>query len=123
MERTAESKSKHDQLVNAMAEMFKTQGYTVKADLPNYNEKPTEWAGCRPDIEAFKNGLVNKRILIEAETCDSLDWETTKAQWQAFSSAPNTLFYVVVPANCIENARAKRKEWAVKIDQFYTIEV
>lgn len=123
MPRGIGSQSQHDRLVKAMANMFEGKGYQVKADLDTYQNKPSEWAGHRPDVEAIKNGLINKRILVEVETCDSLDWPNTQAQWQAFSSMPNTLFFVAVPSNCVGEAREKITQLNVKVDQLYSFDL
>ncbi len=62
--RTKTGQKQHDQAVLRSAEWYKSQGYNVKADLPNW-EKPKTIGGFIPDLIAKKG---QKEIIGEVET-------------------------------------------------------
>ena len=75
--RTTERQSDHDKCVSNKANEWKSDGWTVKADLEGW-DKPSEIGGFIPDIEAKKS--ITR--ICEVETEETL--ETDKEQWETF---------------------------------------
>jgi len=117
MEREKEEQNAHDSMLRTRANNLKKEGYAVKADLEEYEEKPEEINGKIPDITATKD---NEEIIVEVETCESCTLEHTKEQYEAFSSVSGAEFHVVIPERCYEKAKAKAEEWGIKVDQWWT---
>jgi len=119
--RTYTTQSAHDKLVKALADKFETEGYFVKADhIEHPNGAPSEVNGYKPDIYATKT---NQRIIVEAETCDSIGTDETHQQWQAFSVAVGMEFHVIVPKQCLATAQEQAKLWGVNVDKWWYLEI
>lgn len=70
----------HDARVRAIAASLQQQGYSVQADLPDFNRPPLI-LGHIPDIFAVR---LNERYLVEVETPESLLSAHTAQQTAAF---------------------------------------
>ena len=72
--------SAHDKKVSKIAGGYKSQGYTVKADLPGQS-KPAMIGEYRPDVVATKG---RKTRVVEVETPKSAQQAHARAQKKAF---------------------------------------
>ena len=81
--RSKYSQTKHDKKVKSLAQNLESQGFSVKADLPDY-EKPKTIGGVRPDIIAT-NG--KKRRIYEVETAKTVDSARDQNQQKEFKKA------------------------------------
>lgn len=115
MPRTGQDKEIHDQMVRTRVSDLKSEGYSVKADIDDY-DTPGLVGGSMPDIVATNH---HEKIIVEVETCDSYYLEHTKEQFESFSSESGAKFHAVVPIKCIEQAKAKAIEWGIKVDQWW----
>lgn len=89
----------HRDLVLMMANFFTKEGYLdVKADLINWNQ-PQVINGHIPDVTGIRNGEL---VILEAESCDTINDSHTADQWKAFSQGGK--FHVVVPKRCRTDA-------------------
>lgn len=70
--------SDHDTCVRNKATRWKNDGWSVKADLENW-DKPSEIGGYVPDIEASKTHITR---ICEVETEDT--FEPDRKQWETF---------------------------------------
>ncbi|MBA7604143.1 hypothetical protein ES703_11262 [subsurface metagenome] len=77
------SQSKHDRMVEKVAQDYETRGYDVSADVEVYPQPPTI-GGYRPDIVATKGG---HETIVEVETPDSMNSSRNIAQQGAFRRA------------------------------------
>ena len=105
MIRSDESHTKHNAMVERLAQDYKRRGfYLVRADLPGY-PKPASYGGLRPDIEALGVNTQHKTVIVivEVETEDTVDTKDAKAQKAAFEQAvagkKNTHFELHVVPN------------------------
>lgn len=121
MTRTADNAKIHIRLITAMVNKLMSENYKVSADHIGYpNGKPDEFMGQIPDIYAEKG---DEKLFIEAETCDSLKDPKTKVQWVALSSSDEIDFFVIIPKECLGEARQLAKKWDVKVKTFWTMEI
>ncbi len=121
---SGESKE-HRDLIEMMASHFKKQGYTyIRADLLGYTkpDSVTDAYGNKyiPDLTCDKNGFGGTRIILEAETCGTINDSHTADQWRAFYNAQGE-FHVVVPKLCggqsgRDKARARLQELGISAD-------
>ena len=88
IKRKPERQSDHDKCVETIANRWKNDGYTVYADLPNWN-KPPEVGGYIPDVFAKKDTTVR---VCEVETEDTM--EQHKPQWETFEKQYGTAFWL-----------------------------
>ncbi len=65
--RTKTGQRNHDETVLKTANWYKSQGYNVKADLPEHT-KPKDIGGFIPDLIARKKG---REVIVEIETKDT----------------------------------------------------
>lgn len=121
MPRNTESAQVHLRLITAMVNKLMTEGYKVSADHIGYpNGKPPEFNNFVPDIYAKKD---DKKVIIEAETCDSLEDDHTRVQWTALSTMKDISFWVIVPQKCHEKAKELREKWGLHIETIWTLDV
>jgi hypothetical protein len=116
--RTLHQQALHDLLIKKTIEYLKELWYSVEADYPEY-KLPPRLGGLKPDIFA-KAWWQNKVIVVEVETCDSLD-EHAEIEWKTFSEVCQVSgyeFWVVVPEGCLAEAKKKAKEWDIKVNRF-----
>lgn len=120
VDRDSSESKEHKDLVGMMANYFKAQNYSnVKADLDGW-DTPTEINGHVPDVTATINGI---SIILEAETCKSIDTTDTKDQLKAFYEAAksgNREFHLVVPKSCMTAAKLKLLEWGISASQVWS---
>jgi len=83
MKKTKTGQKKHDNGVLKSVEYYKSIGYKVFADLPNY-EKPKKISGFIPDVIARKG---RKEVIIEVETKKTL--VSDQDQQEAFKKYAN----------------------------------
>ena len=108
-------------LVVAMVNKLLSEGYRVQANHIGYpNGVPNEVNKYTPDIHAEKKG---KKIIIEAETCDSLKNKEIRLRWTAFSATEDIDFSIITPALCVSRAKRLAKEWKVKIKNYWTMDI
>ena len=131
--RTIEEISEHDQLVLMMAQHFNKLGYTnIKADITGWT-KPDFifWLSNKekkffPDLTCRDDN--GKFIILEAETCSTLNIDHTKEQFEIFrahASKQNGRFDVVVPKLCSGNDGRQQiidysNKWGIEIDKIWT---
>lgn len=95
-----------------MATHFRKEGYSnIRADLPGYvtpDPVSDRWGNYYiPDLTCTASSSAGQRIILEAETCGTINDSHTEEQWKAFARAGGE-FHVVVPATCgTESGRAK----------------
>jgi hypothetical protein len=125
--------SEHDQLILMMARYFNQLGYTdIKADIPGWTKpdyiywtnNPNNW--YYPDLTCLdKSGI---SIILEAETCNTLNDEHTKEQFEIFRARANKIngrFEVVVPRICNESngrdlIQKIANSWGIRLDNIWT---
>ena len=119
--RTTTVQNVHDRLVKSLADKFESDGYYVKADgIGHPNGSPPTFNMHIPDIYAVKG---DERIIAEAETCDSISLGDTYHQWLAFSRVAGTVFHVIVPRQCLEDAKKQANYWGIKVDHWWYLEI
>lgn len=80
MARTKKGQAEHDREVRRVANEYLRKGYTVLADLPNW-EQPDTIKGVRPDLTVRKKG---HETLIEIETPESVESKRDEKQKKMF---------------------------------------
>ncbi len=118
LHRDIRSQTLHERLVRKSIKFLEKLWYSVEADYPEYRI-PRRIDGIKPDLYA-EAWWKKKTIVVEVETCDSLD-NHAKAEWKAFSKytkGRDSEFWVVVPDECLEEAKKKAKEWKIRVDKF-----
>lgn len=123
--RTYERQSEHDSLVRMMVNYYATQGYlSIRADLENSSRPEKIWWSGRenqayiPDVTCNMNDRVRTTIILEAETCETLGSDHTRAQWSLFSAHAIQIggqFHVAVPRLCSYNNRNVTGESLVRM--------
>ena len=117
--RTMKNQSDHDKMVKAMADKFERDGVTVKADhIGHRNGQPPEIGGHIPDVFASNS---YKKIILEAETPETISLEDTKKQMQAFSDVSRAEFHMIVPKGHTDELRQQAKEWNITIDKIWNM--
>ena len=107
----------HTTLIRALAAKYEEEGYVVQADdIGHPNGAPPLVSGHQPDVAGYRNRQLIR--IGEAETCDSLDDDHTRRQWQAFSRSPS-MFDIIVPESCYVAAKAKAAAWGVRANFLY----
>ncbi|HXV39276.1 MAG TPA: hypothetical protein VD699_06885 [Nitrosopumilaceae archaeon] len=104
----------HESMVRSMVDEYKKDGTNkiLGADLDGY-PKPQELDGRIPDIIVKTS---TSYIILEAETCDSIEWDDTKSQLTVFynyATKNNVKFDMVVPKSCIDKVNKKLSEWKI----------
>ena len=113
------SSPERDLLVRALAEMLERDGYMVSTCLEEEDhQKPPMLGGCRPDVYALKRG--SPSILGAVELSGRLHDESTQQRWQALFAAanrpgshPGYELRIMVPSNCLDEAKQQATEWGV----------
>lgn len=119
--RSVEDNNLHNRMIMAVVRHLMSQGYEVHADHIGYpNGKPEEWRGQRPDICAIKG---NRKLYVEAETCESLNNEETKVQWVVLNSNKDASFCIIIPEKCKDQAINLATKWGVKISSLWAMPV
>lgn len=77
--RTKQGQKKHDEGVLKSAKYYKSQGFDVKADLPDM-QRPKSINGRRPDLIAKKG---TNEIVVEVETTQTI--KKDKSQHKVFA--------------------------------------
>jgi hypothetical protein len=131
MIRNAKESEEHISLIKMMANHFSKLGYlNIRADLPGFTKPEAVQYGQKefiPDLTCNKNDS-GKPVIMEAETCDSIDDTHTRDQWTAFRASANKKngeFHIVVPISCNgTRARAMTEsrlaELGFRADQIWT---
>jgi hypothetical protein len=132
MPRTATEMSEHDALVLMMARYFQQQGYTdIKADIPGWTKPDFVYWTNNPENKFYPDltcrDTRNVFVILEAETCSTLNIQHTQEQFQIFSAHSrkvNGRFEVVVPRVCQnEDARSLIQRiaagWGITIDNVW----
>lgn len=127
--RTGAESQEHINLIAMMANHFKQKGYqNIKADMDGFlqPEPISDGKGNRyiPDLTCTKNDLLGTRIVLEAETCGTINDSHTAGQWTAFARAQGE-FHVVVPKNCgltsgREKAKARLRDLGITAQEIWT---
>jgi len=110
MLRKYEAQKTHDALVEMMVNHFAYLGYSdICADIPGYR-RPNDiyWTNSpdvryRPDLTCKKNDAQQTLIILEAETCETLESDHTEEQFRLFRANTNQNkgeFHIVVPRSC-----------------------
>jgi len=124
MQRNQDESRQHLDLIRMMASYFANSGFgNIRADIPGL-PPPDIIYGIRrnhiPDLTADK---INIRIILEAETSDSIFDEHTVSQWSLFSNAAKSNggeFHVVVPKGYRHTAERRSAELFIQIDTIWT---
>lgn len=104
--RESNESKEHEALVLMMAKYYQEQGYTdVKADLSDW-EKPDQIGEHIPDVTAINGSAL---IILEAETCKTINHEHTESQFRTFAN--NGTFEVAIPKLCSEKAHNRLTEF------------
>lgn len=104
----------HDSLIKWLIKQLKELGYDkfYVDHLPEYeNQRPAERGRHRPDISAYKGDV--RGAIGEVKTCDDLSSDTTKEQFEDFSADSNIHLYIVVPDECVEEAKRVARELGI----------
>ncbi|MBM4286799.1 MAG: hypothetical protein FJ135_01395 [Deltaproteobacteria bacterium] len=124
MLRTPKDSNEHDALINMMVRHFSGQGFrNIKADIPDMPTPDLIYGTKKnhvPDLTADKNGI---RIILEAETENSIFDVHTASQWSLFSDASlrsGGEFHVVVPKGSRDDVKTRAAELKVRIDEIWT---
>ncbi len=128
MTRTSAESKEHIQLIEMMANHFKSLGCTdIKADLDGYS-RPDSINGYIPDLTCYKNGVNRSLIILEAETCSSIFDQHTERQWTAFYNRSRTTgseFHIVVPKTCNtsssrESVKERLRQLGISANEIWT---
>jgi len=115
IKRPIHSQNIHDRIVKTMIKELEEMWYTIEADYPEYKLPPLI-KDVRPDIWA-KAWWKKKDIIVEVETCDTLD-DHARRQWELFSDFAHKNgyeFWIIVPSECLEDTRKKVDEWKIRV--------
>ncbi|MFN3285650.1 MAG: hypothetical protein ACK45F_05155 [bacterium] len=114
---------RHVRLVRAARSQYAASGYTrIFADLPG--ERPPRslhlpgFPPSRPDLTG--RDPANRLLVVEVETCDTLDLEETTRQWQLFRAYADSCggeFHLVVPEECRERAAELLDRLSLRVDR------
>lgn len=108
MNRNNSESGEHEKLIKDMITTYQGKGYTnIQADLQGFSQ-PSTINGFIPDIVAKKPGGI--WIVLEAETCGSINDSHTAQQWTAFynyTTKNSYEFHVIVPKSCKNDASTK----------------
>ncbi|MCS7234582.1 MAG: hypothetical protein RMM30_01135 [Armatimonadota bacterium] len=114
---------RHVRLVRAARSQYATWGYTrIFADLPG--ERPPRslhlagFAPSRPDLTC--RDPAHRLLVVEAETCDTLELEETARQWQLFRAYADSCggeFHLVVPEECRPQAEETLRRLGLRVDR------
>lgn len=111
----------HKRLIMAMVNKLLSEGYKVWANHIGYpNGLPRKFNEYMPDIYAEKKG---EKLIIEAETCDSLGKKETHLRWIAFFAEEDIDFSVISTISCISKAKSLAKEWNIKIKNYWKMNI
>lgn len=124
MQRNPSESKNHSDLIKMMIQYYTSQGFrNLKADVPNM-VSPDIIYGMKknhiPDITAEKNGV---RIILEAETEDSIFDDHTASQWSLFSAAAHQNkgeFHIVVPKGSRSDAEQRAADLGIQVDTIWT---
>lgn len=115
--RSNKGQENHNRLVRAMANKLAEEGFHVKADhIGHSNGRPNTHNNHVPDVEADH---VAKKILVEAETEESISSSDTRNQFVAFSNVGGAEFHVIVPKGYIPKMQSQAREWGVRVDEYW----
>lgn len=124
MQRDPKESKEHEDLINMMAQYFTNQGFrNIKADFPGMPTPDTIIGTTRnhvPDLTVDKNGT---RIVLEAETFNSIFDEHTASQWSLFSDAVQKIggeFHIVVPKEERSAAERRAVNLGLRVDTIWT---
>lgn len=116
--RAPKAQTLHDNVVRALANKLKTDGYTVYADIPEFTQPP-KVGDYVPDVYAVN---ASSKIIGEAETCDTIGSDHTKEQYTVFSNIQDVLFHVIVPESCLTEAQTYAALWGITVDKWWQYE-
>jgi len=121
MGKNSDTSNEHIRLITAMVNKLMSEGYNVSADHIGYpNGLPDKVNNFIPDIYAYKG---DKKIIVEAKTCKSLEDEQTKVELVALSTNKDIEFSLIVPKRCVERAKELTKKWGVKVKNFWKLDI
>ncbi len=114
----------HRKLVRGLIDYFDSKGYKiVSADYGNF-QKCEKIGSHEPDVIAYH--MDNDTYTIgEAKTCENLDTEKTREQFEDFANAvinkvgsERSLipFCVAVPKNCLQELEKKIKDFGLSLN-------
>lgn len=117
----------HADLIRAARAWYAAAGYTrIFADLPGMRPPRTIQVGAkeadRPDLTC--RDARNRLIVVEAETCNTVNLEETAVQWRIFRQYADVAggeFHLVVPAECEEQARAQLTSLGIRADRILAL--
>jgi hypothetical protein len=90
----------------------------IQADLDSY-QQPEKIGRHIPDIIA--KDASGARIIVEVETCQTINLDHTKEQFEDFSKAEGK-FFVDVPHSCLEQLKQNARSWGTQVDAWYYME-
>ena len=124
MQRNPQESKEHQDLINMMVHHFTGKGYrNIRADAPgilNPEVIPGTKQNHIPDLTADKNGT---RIILEAETANSIFSDHTASQWSLFSDAAKKAggeFHIVVPKGCRSYAEKRLADLGLRANEIWT---
>jgi len=123
--RSLQQQSVHDSIVRQTVQAFSGRGYTnIKADhIAHPNGAPEAFSSHRSDITAY-DGL-NRPIICEIETGDTIGSAETKEQLAAFRWAANQFggqLHLSLPKSALGSARLLVSSWGIVVDQWWWAE-
>ncbi|MDR5683824.1 MAG: hypothetical protein QN163_07355 [Armatimonadota bacterium] len=113
---------RHANLIRAARNWYESHGYArIFADVPGIRPpRSIHIAGSepsRPDLTC--RDARNKLVVVEAETCDTLDLPETASQWRLFrqyADAAGGEFHLVVPEECAPAAQRRLQVLGIRAD-------
>jgi hypothetical protein len=109
--RTAATQSAHDDVVNAVGQVYRSSGKRVWLNLDG--EKNKEWAGFFIDVVAMAPAIPDKAWVVEVETEDTVCDSEAESQWLRYGTA-YTSWCLAVPGGQEETARHLIGEHSVR---------
>ena len=83
--------SKHDDKIKQLANNYKNDGWTVWAQIPDWDAPKFEHMGRTPDLFVKKEGEVSR--IIEVETTELVDGLHAKIRKNVFSAFASRFHY------------------------------
>lgn len=124
MQRSPQSQSNHDWMVQQVADHYTSNGHqNVKADhIGYYNGAPPQLGDHIPDVTAM-HGTLNLPIICEVETLDAFNTTHTQNQLLAFRRAATQLggfLHIGLPFQSdLVRAQEIAARWNITVDQWW----
>jgi arginine/ornithine N-succinyltransferase beta subunit len=104
LDRTFERQQLHDKCIENVAKNLNNEGFTVEADIENWN-RPPAINGYIPDIRAVRDGLIR---IYEVETVQTLDEDVEQQRtFQKYSDEEEVFFFLYLANNIGECEQIK----------------